>query len=163
MIPIDFKKEKISFRDFIGYHRDVYIYLHNTFTEDTSVTILKEGFRFVKSLEYTTDHISNTNDAEIDYYKLKRKYYGKYTIVIHIGVELSKFYSSTHQKKVLNEQVFSEKSNELNEDDLNYHFLDKQFIKGFYIHETGEGVYNPFFNPHNKLDIFHDNIKKIEP
>jgi len=157
------KKETISFRDFIGYEKDVYIHLHNTFTEQIAKTIINEGFRFVKSIDYTTDHVTNSCEEEINYFTLKRKYYGKYTIVIHIGVELAKYYASIHKDKILKELVFSEKSDETNEDDMNYHFLNKQFIKGYYIHETEEGVYSSFFDPHKKLDVFHENIENIEP
>jgi hypothetical protein len=158
------KKETISFRDFIGYENDVYIHLHNTFTKETAMAIINEGFKFVKSLEYTTDHVTNSSDEEINYYLLKRKYYGKLTIVIHIGIEISKYYTNYNNEsiKVLKELVFSEKSNEQNEDDLHYNLLNNQFIKGYYIHETKEGVYNPIFNPYKKLNIFHENLKNID-
>lgn len=161
----DLKKVSVSFRDFIGYEKDVYIHLHNTFTEETAKSILNEGFKFVKSLDYTTDHVTNTSEEEINYFILKRKYYGKFTIVIQIGIEISRFYTTLHKEKekVLKELIFSEKSDETNEDDLNYNLLNKQFIKGYYIHETHEGVYSPFFDPHKKLSLFHDNLKNIEP
>ncbi len=164
-MPPDLKKVSMDFRDFIGYEKDVYIHLHNTFTEETAQAILNEGFKFVKSLDYTTDHVTNSSDEEINYFILKRKYYGKFTIVIQIGIEISKFYTTLHKEKekVLKELVFSEKSNETNEDDLNYHLLNKQFIKGYYIHETREGVYSPFFDPHKKLPVFHENLKNIDP
>lgn len=156
------KREKISFRDFIGHEKDIIIYLHNTFLEETSVSIIREGFKFIKSLDYTTDNVSNINDIEVNYFIVKRKFYGKHTIVIQLGVEILNFYSGliNANDKVLKELIFSEISDELNEDDQNYNILNKQFIKGYYCHETGEGVYSPYFNPHKKLDEFHDNLKK---
>ena len=156
------KKGSISFRDFIGYENDVYIHLHNTFTEETARAILNEGFKFIKSLDYTTDYVTNTNEEEINYFIVKRKYYGKITIVIQIGIELSKYYTTLHSEKerVLKELVFSEKSEEINEDDQNYHLLNRQFIKGYYIHDSREGVYSPYFDPHKKLPEFHENLKK---
>jgi hypothetical protein len=164
-MPTELKKEVISFRDFIGYEKDVFIHLHNTFSENTAIAILNEGFKFVKSLDYTTDHVTNSSEEEINYFILKRKYYGKFTIVIQIGIEISKYYTTLNKdkEKVLKELVFSKRSDEKNEDDLNYNFLNRQFIKGYYIHETGHGVYNPSFDPHKKLSDFHDNLNNIEP
>lgn len=159
-----FRREQISFRDFIGYEKDVYIHLHNTFTEETAIAILNEGFKFVKSLDYTTDLITNTSDEEINYFILRRKYYGKYTIVIQMGIEISKYYSTQEidKEKVLKELVFSTKSDELNEDDLHYNLLHHQFIKGYYVHERKEGVYNPSFEPHKDLPVFSKNLKNLE-
>ena len=156
------KKQSIRFRDFIGYDADVHIHLHNTFSEETAKAILNEGFKFIKSLDYTTDYVTNTNDEEINYFIVKRKYYGKISIVIQIGIELSKYYSSLHSEKdkILKELVFSKKSEEINEDDQYYNILNRQFIKGYYLHETHEGVYSPYFNPHQKLPDFNENINR---
>ncbi|MBI5540900.1 MAG: hypothetical protein HY951_12625 [Bacteroidia bacterium] len=161
-MPDSLTKKHISFRDFIGYDENILIYLHNTFLEETAISIINEGFKFIKSLDYTTDNISNINEIEVNYFLVKRKFYGKHTIVIQIGVEILKFYSDLidADDKVLKEMIFSQISDELNEDDQNYNILHKQFIKGYYNHETKEGVYSPFFNPHEKSDTFHENLKK---
>ena len=163
MTPV-YKREHISFRDFIGYDNDVYIHLHNTLNEETAKSVINEGFKFVVSLDYTTDHVTNTSDEEINYFTLRRKYYGRYTIVIHMGIELSKYYSSLQKDnvKALKELIFSTQSDETNEDDIPYYFLHRQFIKGYYIHETNEGVYNPYFDPQKKLSSFLENIKNME-
>ncbi|MBI5218205.1 MAG: hypothetical protein HY958_04670 [Bacteroidia bacterium] len=163
MSDLIFRKENLDFRDFIGYENTVYKYLHNTPNEDIASAIISEGFKFVNNLDKTTDQVSNTNVEEINFFFCKRKYYGRFTVVIHLGIDLVKFYlNQCISKNILfQELLFSRKENEKNENEEHFYTLHRQFIKGYYNHIGKEAVCSPFYNPLRDLPDFAENMKTL--
>ena len=106
--------------------------------------------------------VSAIDPITIKYFTIVRQAYGKYTLVIQIGKDIIEDYSKRlhslphHFSEVLsvNEPYLG------NEDDLIY-TLAPQFVKGYINSESCEVVANPLFNPHVRLPLFEENLKKI--
>ncbi len=148
----DLIKVDASFYDFVGRETDVIIRLHNTNTIDNALNIVDEGFRFVSSLDYTTDPLSYNVIEEIDYFIVKRKFYGNYTVIMHLGGDLMQRYLEKMRAVGIHEQkelIFSQITEEMNEDGQNINILHRQFVKGFYDQKTKVGFLSPYFDPHH--------------
>jgi len=164
MVNNNFKKIKCSFYEFIGNESDVIVHLHNTRTVEDASNIIQEGFRLVSNLSYTTDIVNQFSPEEIDYFIVKRKFYGSYTMVIHIGIALSQKYReklSIAGVKEDKELVFSCTTNDFNEDGLPVHIFHRQFIKGFYDHDEQEAYLSPYFAPHKDIRDFKMTLERM--
>lgn len=158
-------KQEVDFHDFIGRETDVIVHLHNTSSLENALNIIEEGFRFAVNLNYTTDMVSQTIPEEIDYFIVKRKFYGTFTIVIHLGIDLMNQYLDRLRADGIHEQkevIFSVLSNEKNDDDHHFHILHRQFIKGFYDQKTKTGYTSPFYAPHDDLPAFKECLKHLQ-
>lgn len=151
------------FQAFVDSDIEVMKYLHNTHDEETALKILNEGFLFEDRLDYTTDLVSGKDIVQLDYFKLIRKKYGTYTIVIHIAKELINKYN--HLLKNTNSffyEVLSERLPEKSADGEYLYILDKQFIKGYYNQKTNTYFKNKHFNPTLNLDVFEKRMQDIK-
>jgi hypothetical protein len=158
----NYKKETISFTDFIGHNQNIYKFLHNTMEEETAIKIIEYGFQYACRLSYTTDLLSNVDDVEANYFLYKRKHYGNFTIIIHININLYKFYYNILGSKLEPEFALSAYTSEKNEDEEQIWNLHRQFIKGYYNQKTKEGIHSPYYNPENNLPEFEDNIQHLK-
>jgi hypothetical protein len=158
------KKIDASFYDFVGNETDVLIRLHNTNTVENALNIVDEGFRFVSSLDYTTDTLSYRVNEEIDYFIVKRRFYGDYTMIIHSGLALMQRYlEKMRAAKVFEpkEMIFSKMTDEINEDDRHIHILNRQFVKGFYDQKLKAGFLSPYFDPYSDNPEFDTNLEAL--
>lgn len=152
----------MSFLEFVSSEKNVLKYLHNTVDEATALKIINNGFIFENRLDYTTDLVSGNDIVQLDYFKLIRKKYGDFTIVIHIGRNLIDKYNKLLKNHSLYfYEVLSDLSPDLSSDGEQVFILNKQFIKGFYQQSTKKYYINPYFNPEQDLDKFYTNFKSL--
>lgn len=162
----DFLEEEFDhakkFAEFIGKDLKYYKYLHNTEEESIAKQILERGFHFESHLENTTDLISGTDLIELKYFLIKRKRYGNYTIVIEIDKKIVDSLSrqitktSYHFSEILtNEAPF------MGENDEPVYNLPCQFIKGYFNHNSLQGVFNKHFQPDFYPEYFNTNLKNL--
>ncbi|OFX53612.1 MAG: hypothetical protein A2046_14040 [Bacteroidetes bacterium GWA2_30_7] len=152
----------IAFHKFISSNNDVLKYLHNTSDEEIAISIMQNGFRFESRLDYTTDMVSGNDVVQIEYFKLIRKKYGKFTMVIHIGKNIVDKYNLLLKNTVFFfYEVISTLESELSQDGESVFVLNPQFVKGYYIHEKKIGIINPLYNPNNDLPEFEQNLQRL--
>lgn len=152
----------IEFHNFISSDSDVLKYLHNTCDEEIANSIMQDGFRFESRLDYTTDMVSGSDVVQIEYFKLIRKKYGKYTMVLHIGKNIVDKYNLLLKNTIyFFYEVLSTVEPELSQDGESMFVLHPQFVKGYYDHEKKIGVINPKFNPTNDLPEFQLNLQDL--
>lgn len=152
----------IEFHNFISSNHDVLKYLHNTSDEEIANSIMQDGFRFESRLDYTTDMVSGNDIVQIEYFKLIRKKYGKYTMVLHIGKNIVDKYNLLLKNTIyFFYEVLSTVEPELSQDGESMFVLHPQFVKGYYDHEKKIGIINPKFNPTNDLPEFQQNLQDL--
>ncbi len=140
-------------------------YTHRTDNEETAVKIIETGFKFTESFYKTTDIVID-NPVNINYWRILRKAYGQYVVVISFTKELLEHYESILMEKldrniVEVQQILTEKEPEKDENNEEVYTLSRQFIKGFFNEETEKIVYNPHFDPGYDSPLFNSNIGRI--
>ncbi len=147
-------------------NENVINYTHRTVNEEIARKIIKYGLKFTESFYKTTDIVID-NPVNLNYWKILRKAYGKYVIVISFTKRIIKHYesvlsSSTESNIIEVQQVLTDTEPELNEDNEEVYTLSRQFIKGYFNEETEIVVYNPDFNPDYESAVFMTNIDRIK-
>jgi hypothetical protein len=151
-----------TFMEFIGDDRTLVKFLHNTPTEELAAKIMSEGLDFEHHIQYTSDQVSGTDLVELKYFRLIRRNYGDYTLVLEIGLDLvERISSQIMNSKFSYSEVLSKLPPRLSADGGHIYRLPEQYIKGYFDQKTGNIVVNPVFNPHLYLDIFDENIRRI--
>ncbi len=148
--------------DFIHTNDALSTFLHCTPTEELAQKIMKEGLVFENYLTHTSDPVSGTDLIELNYFRILRKSYGSYTLIIQIEDNLIKSYSSQlihtpfHFSEVLTKHMPVS-----SEDDITVYILPEQFIYGYFDHVRKRGLKNPRFDPGYHPPYFDDNLKYL--
>ena len=151
-----------DFMDFIGSDRNLLKFIHNTPTEELAKTIMTEGLDYENHLFYTADQVSGTDPVEVKYFRMIRKNYGDYTVVIEIGMELIEYIAQKIKGyKHCYTEMLSKLPPRISPDGGSIYRLPEQFIKGYFDQKTGIKVLNPAFSPHIFLEIFDINIHTL--
>jgi len=140
-------------------------YTHRTDNEIIAIKILENGFKFTESFYKTTDIVID-NPVNINYWRILRKAYGKYVVVISFAKKLLEHYESILMERldrniVEVQQILTEKEPEQDENNEEVYTLSRQYIKGYFNEETEKIVYNPHFNPDYDSPVFNSNIDRI--
>ena len=140
-------------------------YTHRTDNEETAIKILENGLKFTESFYKTTDIVID-NPVNINYWRILRKAYGKYVVVISFAKEIIEHYESLLMERLDRniievQQILTEKETEQDENDEEIYTLSRQFIKGYFNEETEKIVYNPHFDPDYDSAAFISNIERI--
>ena len=159
------RKDQISrdillFRDFIGGSSDLYTFLHNTGDEENARRILGEGLAFEEHLLRTSDPVSGNDLVELKYFRIVRRYYGDYTIIIQISSHLVDDLNRRLERSRyhFSEALSQSRPSEEHEENLAY-LLPPQFIRGYFDHTQGRGVENPFFDPRYVPPFLEENLQ----
>lgn len=137
-------------------------YLHNTAKEAIAQNIMREGFRFEKYLENSTDLVSGSDLVELRYFIQTRKSYGLFTVVLCIAHDIVHKYSDRLEGSgyhytealTLHEPTLS------SDDELTF-TLPPQFTKGYLDQKKGKIITNPKFNPYFDSPVFGQNVDKL--
>ncbi len=150
------------FRDFIGGSDRLFTFLHNTDTEERARRILREGLVFENHLLHTSDHVSGTDLIELNYFRMIRRFYGDYTVVIQIDSRLVEDFSRRlrHTSYHFSEALSKTRPTYTREDNPVY-ILPEEFIRGYFDHHTLTGHSNPRFNPFFFPLYFEDNLQRL--
>jgi len=152
----------VMLENVIECKNDVVTFLHNTKSKVVAEKIIVEGFEFQSHIDYTTDVVSAKDPITIKYFTIVRQAYGKYTVVMQIGKDLIEDYSSRlHDLPHHFSEVLSIKEPYMGSEEELIYNLAPQFIKGYIDSESAEFYANPIFNPHIRLPLFEQNLKKI--
>ena len=140
-------------------------YSHRTDNEEIAIKILENGFKFTESFHKTTDIVID-NPVNINYWRILRKAYGRYVVVIGFSKKVLEYYETILMEKLnINyvevQQILTEIEPEQDENSEEIYTLSKQFVKGYFNEETEKTVYNPHFNPEYKSPVFISNIDRI--
>lgn len=140
-------------------------YIHYTREENIARTILVEGFRFVESFYKTAEHITN-DKLDLIYKHSMHKYYGKYIVVISVSRQLYEYYEkelrNMSKQSAQVEQILTELSPTLDENNDQIYRFPPQFIKGYINYISGEIVNNPVYNPDYKSSRFDSNLNQLK-
>ncbi len=140
-------------------------YSHRTDNEEIAAKIIETGFKFTESFYKTTDIVID-NTVNINYWRILRKAYGKYVVVISFKKALLEHYEAVLMEKLdINivevQQILTEKEPEKDENGEEVYTLSRHYIKGFFNEETEKIVYNPHFNPAFDSPLFNANIDRL--
>jgi len=139
--------------DFLRGSEDPIVYLHRT-EEEQAESILENGFRFFEW--YTTTDASQYDDAEIEFWDIRRtRDYGECTVVLGVSKALWELYNvliEKHKPKLLAQRrrnfLFELISPEMVKDyPNNLYVLPVQFVKGYCNSSENLIVHNPKFDP----------------
>lgn len=151
-----------KFQQFVGFETNVFKYLHNTPKREIAEIIMKEGFRFEKYLENSTDMITGSDIVVLRYFRYQRASYGNFTIVIHIGKNLCEHYAKRLEGTMFHFTEALSKLTEYDEEESDIIYtLPEYFIKGYFNQITGEAVPNPRFTPNYDSPMFDENVKRL--
>ncbi|UCH15186.1 MAG: hypothetical protein JSV22_04260 [Bacteroidales bacterium] len=147
-------------------NENVVNYTHRTVNEEIARKIVKYGLKFTESFYKTTDIVID-NPVNLNYWKILRKAYGKYVIVISFTKRIISRYESILTSELESniyevQQILTNTEPELNEDNEEVFTLSRQFIKGYFNEEIETVVYNPDFNADYESDVFMTNIERIK-
>ncbi len=152
----------LLFRDFIGESKDYYTFLHNTDSEEMALHIMREGLIFENHLLNTSDHVSGTDLVELNYFRMIRKYYGDFTVVIQMNARLVEDFSHRlRQTKYHFSEALSKTRPTYTKEDNPVYILPEQFIRGFFDHRKKKGTENPLFDPFFFPLFFEDNLQRL--
>ncbi len=148
--------------DFITMNggENVSTFLHCTPSEKTARQIMEEGLVFENYLTHTSDSVSGTDLVELNYFRLIRRSYGDYTIIIQIDnkliQDLNRKIRNTpfHFSEVLSKRL----PDHLNAESLSYQ-LPEPFILGYFDHIHNRGKKNPRFDPCYHPSFFEKNLQ----
>ncbi|HHJ09396.1 MAG TPA: hypothetical protein ENK25_00705 [Bacteroidetes bacterium] len=141
---------------------DLSTFIHCTPSEKSAKLIMEEGLIFENYLTHTSDYVSGTDLVELNYFRLIRRSYGDYTIVIQIDDKLIQYLN----RKIRNTPFhFSEVLSKRLPDNLNkestLYQLPEQFILGYFDHIHNRGIKNPRFDPYYHPSFFEKNLQKL--
>ena len=148
--------------DFIPANDALSTFLHCTPTEELARKIMKEGLVFENCLTHTSDTVSGTDLIELNYFRILRKSYGSYTLIIRIENNLIKLFSQQlvhtpfHFSEVLTKHMPAS-----SQDDMPVYVLPEQFIYGYFDHVRNRGLKNSCFDPGFHPSYFDDNLKSL--
>ncbi len=152
----------LLFRDFIRGSDELYTFLHNTHSAEMAQKIMEEGLLFENHLLNTSDHVSGTDLVELNYFRMIRKYYGDYTLVIQISSRLVEDFSRRLKETHYHfSEALSKTRPPYSKEDTPLYLLPKQFIRGYYDHNRKSGVDNPAFDPYYFPLYFEDNLQRL--
>ena len=141
------------------------VFLHYTREEEVARKILKEGIKFKYSFYKTADKVFK-DKLYLIYKHNHNKYFGKYVVVISFSREIYERYAGKLKKIAMPgtavEQVLTEVSPFLDEDEEVVYTLSNHFLKGYFNYEDGTIVDNPNFDPGYKSPVFDGNLEKIK-
>ncbi len=141
------------------------VFLHYTREEEVARNILKEGFRFKYSFYKTADKVFK-DKLYLIYKHNHNKYFGKYVVVISFSRDLYDLYAKKLKKIALPgtavEQVLTEVTTFMDDDEEVVYTLSPRFLKGFFNYEDGTIVENPGFDPDYRSPVFDENLEKIK-
>lgn len=158
----EYSEQIEKFKDFVGYDKRVFKYLHNAPTKEVANEIIVEGFEFESHLHNTTDMVSGLDPIELKYFLFQRKNYGIYTVVLQISKELIDLYSEKLKKTRYHfYEVLSKYEPRLSSEDNLLYTLHEQFVKGYFNQKTYEACINPKFDPFTDLPLFQENLNRI--
>ena len=157
-------EDKILHENILAYitgNQGCKTFIHYTRQEETAKMILSQGFKFAESFHKTAEEIGS-DQIDLIYKHSIRKYFGKFIIIICQSDKIISYYE-THLKKLENvnlnvEQILTEISPILNENQEEIFTCPKQYVKGYLNYETGRIVSNPVFNPEYDSTIFAKNL-----
>ncbi len=148
--------------DFIGTDRSLVTFLHCTPTEQQARRIMEEGLIFENYLTHTSDHISGSDLIELNYFRLIRKSYGNYTVVIQIDGALIRELSRQIQNTPYHfSEIMGRQMRENPDPENNFYTLPQQFIRGYFDHIHNRAVRNPHFDPHYHPASFEENLERF--
>jgi hypothetical protein len=158
----DFSETILLFRDFIRGDEKLYTFLHNTDTEEMARHIMKHGLLFENHLLNTSDHVSGTDLVELNNFRMIRKYYGNYTIVIQISSRLVEDFSRRLKETHYHfSEALSKTRPSYNKEENPVYVLPEQFVRGYFDHLQNKGVDNPRFDPWYFPLYFEDNLQRL--
>ncbi len=158
----DISGDILLFRDFIHGSEKLYTFLHNTHSAEMARKIMQEGLLFENHLLNTSDHISGINLVELNYFRMIRKYYGNYTLVIQISTRLVEDFSRRlRETRYHFSEALSKTRPSYSKEDTPLYLLPKQFIRGYYDHMRKCGKENPAFDPYYFPLYFEDNLQRL--
>jgi len=140
-----------------------FCFIHYTKDEEIANKIINEGFRYVESFYNTAEQVTN-DTLHLTHKHNTYKLYGNYIVVICISNNLYNFFNDELKKIKKNvsvENILTEQSPILNDNNDYIYFLPKQFIKGYLNYETGKIEINPSYNPNYNPPIFYNNLKEL--
>ncbi len=146
-------------QDFIGIDENVFTYLHNTPKKDNADAIMREGFKWMRSLSKTADNRNPQDDLDMRMWNKDRSIYGPYTVIIQVGKDLMKRYSSKH---MLPESLLSKDRHMDGEEGEWIYTMQPEYIKGYFDRIENVGCKNTNFNPyHDDIELAMSNAKKF--
>jgi hypothetical protein len=140
-------------------------YSHRTDNEQVASRIIETGFKFTESFYKTTDIVID-DTVNINYWRILRKAYGKYVVIISFEKALLERYEEVLMEKLdMNifevQQILTEEEPEKDENGEEVYTLSRHYIKGFFNEETEKIVYNPHFDPGYDSPLFNANIDRL--
>ncbi len=162
-------KDKILDDDILDYifenEDNTVLFIH--YTKDLEITecILRDGFKFKNSFYKTAENIYK-DKIDFIYKHSRHKQFGKYAVVISISKQLYDHYSkklnNIPNTELLIENILTETSPVMDENEDIIYTLPSQFIKGYINYENGEIIRNPVFDYNYDSKIFNENIDKLQ-
>lgn len=151
-----------EFQQFIGDSSALLKYLHNTSEREVAETIMREGFQYRGYLENTSDFISGVDLIQLKYFRQIRGIYGNFTVVLQIAKKLADIYTEKLKDSPFHftEVLIKEEPFENNDCEMVY-TLPPQYVKGYFIQDTGEVVKNPVFDPYFDPPGYDQNVEKL--
>ncbi len=150
------------FGEFIAGGPEVYTFLHNTTSRVRAENILKRGLRFESHLLNTSDQVAGTDLVELNYFRMIRRYYGNFTVVIQINTKLVEDFSRRLRHTPYHfSEALSKTRPTYNKEENPIYVLPEQFIRGYFDHSTLTGHPNPRFDPHFFPLYFEDNLQRL--
>ncbi len=152
----------LLFRDFISGDDKLYTFLHNTETEEMARRIMEEGLHFENHLLNTSDHVSGSDLVELNYFRMIRKFYGNYTVVIQINAPLVEDFSRRLKETRYHfSEALSKTRPSYTKDENPVYVLPEQFVRGYFDHIRKTGIDNPRFDPWYFPLYFEDNLQRL--
>ena len=163
------REDKIMDEKVLGFlfenGNDLKSFVHYTSDLEVAKKILTEGFRFSGSFHKTAELIVPDDTVSLIYKHNLSRYFGKYIMVICISKFLYEFYEKVLLTKRLSnytvEQVLTEVSPVLDENQEEVFVFPKEYIKGFVNYEIGEIIRNEHFNADYNPRTFMKNLEKL--
>ena len=157
-----FSEDIYLLRDFIQEDPALSTFLHCTSSLLLAQQIMNEGLAFESHLTHTSDSVSGTDLIELNYFRIIRKPYGYYTIVIQIDTKLVMDFSHKMQNTPYHfSEALSKYSSQGESDEAPVYRLPEQFIRGYFDHIQNQGVRNPRFDPYYYPAYFNHNLDHL--
>lgn len=150
----------LELRRFIGQDDEVLKFLHNTTTEALAIKIMKEGFRFENHLTFTADQVSGIDLVELKYFRMIRRNYGNYTIVIEIGNSIiNNLIKQLEGTNYHFSEAMTQEPPEISSDGNPVYRLHQKYVKGYFDNTEQVGISNPVFDPNVYFQIYDTNVQ----
>jgi hypothetical protein len=134
--------------DILIKFKDCTFFLHNTKDLNIAKKILQEGYIFENKLPRSTDRVNPDEPVEINYFLLKRKDYGSYTIIIAIPNSTYELYATiSNNNEVSIEEIMTITVPYSSDNDELIYTLSPKHVLGYFDIKNSEFFMNEQWDP----------------